>query len=130
MKPSRIIPLAALVAGLATSLAAQAYEADWKRGRIYYRTVCTACHTDNPVGGINPNSRLKAEWIAYLQADKHAKGKDKVSTYVSVAYRTSIKASNKAAEKYIAVPEKELAEDIKAFLLKGAKDGDAPASCS
>jgi len=24
----------------------------------------------------------------------------------------------------------ELAEDVKAFLLKGAKDGDAPASCS
>ena len=28
------------------------------------------------------------------------------------------------------VPPQVLADDIKAFLLKGAKDGDAPATCS
>jgi hypothetical protein len=53
-----------------------------------------------------------------------------VSHYLSVAYRQSVRASNRAAEKFAAVPEAELAADVKAFLLKGAKDGDAPASCS
>ena len=62
--------------------------------------------------------------------DKHAKGKETVSKYVSKAYRASIKSANKAAEKFAETPDQELADDIKAFLLKGAKDGDAPASCS
>jgi cytochrome c5 len=130
MKVFRLIPAAAMTALLATSFSAQAYEADWKRGRVYYRSVCTACHVANPVGSINPSARLKVEWAAYLSADKHAKGKDKLSQFVSKAYRASIKATNKAAEKFADVPDQELAEDIKAFLLKGAKDGDAPASCS
>lgn len=130
MTVSRLLPAATLAALLAATFSAQAYEADWKRGRVYYRSVCTACHVANPVGSINPSTRLKVEWVAYLGADKHAKGKDKVSTYVSKAYRTSIKATNKAAEKFIDVPDAELAADIKAFLVKGAKDGDAPASCS
>lgn len=120
----------ALSLALGASWGAQAYEADWKRGRIYYRSVCTSCHVAMPIGGINPSARSKAEWAAYLQADKHAKGKEAVKHYFSKAYRTSIKAGNKAAEKFIDVPEQELADDVKAFLLKGAKDGDAPATCN
>ena len=126
----RIIPTIIAIAAFTLSMSAQAYDADWKRGRVYYRSVCTACHVANPVGGINPSTRAKVEWVAYLGADKHAKGKDKVSTYISKTYRASIKATNKAAEKFINVPDEELAADIKAFLMKGAKDGDAPASCS
>ena len=118
------------LAALGVATQAAAYDGDWKRGRIYYRSVCTSCHVASPVGGINPSSKTKAEWTAYLQADKHAKGKDSVAQYVSQGYRNSIKSANKAAEKFADVPDKELAEDIKAFLLKGAKDGDAPASCS
>ncbi len=118
------------LAALGSATQAAAYDGDWKRGRIYYRSVCTSCHVASPIGGINPSSKTKAEWTAYLQADKHAKGKDTVNHYVSQGYRNSIKSANKAAEKFAEVPEKELAEDIKAFLLKGAKDGDAPASCS
>jgi hypothetical protein len=41
-----------------------------------------------------------------------------------------VKASNKAAEKFADVPEKDLYEDLKAFVIKGAKDGDSPASCN
>lgn len=122
-------PLLAAVT-LVLSLSAQAYEADWKRGRIYYRSVCTSCHVAMPVGSINPSSKTKAEWTAYVQTDKHAKGKDSVKQYVSKAYRASIKAGNKAAEKFADTPDAELLDDIKAFLLKGAKDGDSPASCS
>jgi hypothetical protein len=130
MRHTPILSALAAISLLAASLPAQAYDSDWKRGRVYYRSVCTSCHVASPVGSINPSSKTKAEWTAYLQADKHAKGKDKVSGYYSKAYRTSIKAGNKAAEKFIDVPDQELADDLKAFLLKGAKDGDAPASCS
>ncbi len=130
MKHAKILSAAALITLMGASVAAQAYEADWKRGRVYYRSVCTSCHVAMPVGSINPSTKTKAEWSVYLQADKHAKDKDTVSKYVSKAYRASIKSGNKAAEKFADTPEKELMEDIKAFLIKGAKDGDAPATCS
>jgi cytochrome c5 len=130
MKSSKFLPLAALIALMGASFAAQAYDADWKRGRIYYRGVCTTCHIASPIGSINPSTKTKAEWTAYLQANKHAKGKDTVSQYYSKAYRASIKSGNKAAEKFADTPDQELADDVKAFLIKGAKDGDAPATCS
>jgi hypothetical protein len=129
---TRTTPLAAatLLVLLGATFSAQAYDADWKRGRIYYRSVCTACHLAAPVGAINPSAKTKAEWTTYLMLDKHAKGKDTVRQYVGKPYRASVKATNKAAEKFADVPDQELYEDIKAFLIKGAKDGDAPASCS
>ena len=122
--------VAALIVLLAATSAANAYDADWKRGRVYYRSVCTSCHTASPVGAINPSTRAKADWNAYVMLDKHAKGKDTVSKYVGTAYRASIQSTNKAAEKFAATPDKELMEDIKAFLVRGAKDGEAPATCS
>ena len=121
---------AALLALLGASFSVQAYDADWKRGRVYYRSVCTSCHVALPLGSINPSTKTKADWSAYLALDKHAKAKDTVSKYVSKAYRASIKSGNKAAEKFAETPDKELQDDIKAFLIKGAKDGDAPATCS
>lgn len=130
MKLRKFLPVTALLALMGASFAAQAYDADWKRGRVYYRSVCTSCHVASPVGSINPSTKTKADWTAYLLTDKHAKGKDTVSKYISKDYRASIKATNKAAAKFADVPDKELLEDIKAFLLKGAKDGDSPASCS
>lgn len=127
----RPLALAALAASL-TLLAgtASAYDGDWKRGRIYYRSVCTACHAAQAGGSIAPSDMTKAQWQTYLQADKHAKGKDSMKQYLSKAYRASIKAQNKAAEKFADVPEAELYEDLKAFVIRGAKDGDSPASCS
>lgn len=130
MKLRKFLPVTALLALMGASFAAQAYDADWKRGRVYYRSVCTSCHVASPVGSINPSTKTKADWTAYLLTDKHAKGKDTVSKYISKDYRASIKATNKAAAKFADTPDKELLEDIKAFLLKGAKDGDSPASCS
>jgi cytochrome c5 len=127
----RIALSAFLAAGLlGASTLATAYDADWKRGRVYYRSVCTACHAAQAGGSIAPSTMTKAQWASYLQADKHAKGKDSLKQYVSKSYRASIKSQNKAAEKFADVPDDELFEDIKAFVTKGAKDGDAPASCS
>lgn len=128
---TRHIASALIAAGLvcASSLAT-AYDADWKRGRVYYRSVCTACHAAQAGGSIAPSTMNKAEWGKYLLADKHAKGKDSLKQYVSKAYRASIRSQNKAAEKFADVPDEEMLEDIKAFVIKGAKDGEAPASCS
>ena len=82
------------------------------------------------VAPASTTTKTKAEWAAYLQADKHAKGKDSLKHYFSKSYRASIRAQNKAADKYADLPDEELAADLKAFVIKGAKDGDAPASCN
>ncbi len=122
--------LAAVLFGvLAAPLAAHA-EGDWKKGRIYYRMVCTACHTEKTGAAIPPVGRTKAEWTAYLSADKHAKGKDTVSHYISQKYRESIKDSNKAAAKFVSEPDAQLMDDVRAFIMRSAKDGEVPASCS
>jgi len=123
-----------LLIGLATCLLgaplmARAYEGDWKRGHVYYRMVCTECHKTQQCGVIGPNTRTRAEWAAYLQADKHAKGKDSLKHYLSKSYRASIASSNKAAAKFADVPEQELFEDLSAFVTRSAKDGDAPTGC-
>jgi len=113
-------------------LMSTAYGADgnWKRGRVYYQRVCTACHKAKTGAPVAPNSRTIADWTAYLNADKHAKGTESLKNYLSTGYRASVKATNKAAEKYADIPDEQLFNDVKAFMLKGAKDGDAPASCS
>jgi len=128
MKRKFGLKVLALMLCAGTISAAQAYDAEWKRGRIYYRQVCTACHTAELKKTIEPNGRTMAEWAAYFQADKHGKGT--VKHYFSSQYRDSIKAKNPAAAKYAALPEKDLIEDVKAFLHKSAKDGDSPAGCS
>lgn len=130
MKTKLSIAIILAVLGTTTYSAALAAEGDWKRGRVYYRQVCTSCHMAQTGKAIAPTSRTKAEWTSYLQADKHNKGKDTVKNYVSQAYRNSIKATNKAAEKFADVPDQQLMDDIKSFVLHGAKDGDSPASCS
>ena len=119
-----------LLGAILAPMAAAAADTDWKRGRIYYRMVCTACHEAQAGGSIAPSTRTKAEWATYLQADKHAKGKDSLKYYLSKEYRDKIKATNKAAAKYADVSDQDLLNDIKAFVTKGAKDGDSPASCS
>ena len=129
ISPVYALSLCLLGYGL-TASAANAADGDWKRGRVYYQKVCTECHTAKAGGAIAPNTRTMAEWAAYLKGDKHAKGKDSLKKYASKDYRSSIKGTNKAAEKYAEVPDEQLFNDIKAFMIKGAKDGDSPASCS
>jgi cytochrome c5 len=92
--------------------------------------VCTACHANQAGCSIAPNTMTKAEWTAYLQKDKHAKGKDSLKQYVSKNYRASIRSQNKGADKFADLSDEELYEDLKAFVTKGAKDGYAPATCS
>jgi cytochrome c5 len=129
VSPACAVSLCVLGIALHT-IGAHAADGDWKRGRVYYQKVCTDCHTAKAGGALAPNTRTIAEWTAYLNADKHAKGKEALKKYVSREYRASVKGTNKAAEKYAEVPDEQLFNDIKSFMLKGAKDGDSPASCS
>lgn len=120
--------LALVSIGLNSAMA----DTNWKRGRIYYRLVCTACHKAETGQTISPSTRTMAEWKAYMHADKHAssgKAKPKVSYYISTEYRESVKDSNKAAARLIALPEQDLLQDITAFVVHGAKDSDTPATC-
>lgn len=113
----------------ANSTVSMAYEGNWKRGDVYYRMVCTDCHKTQPCGAIGPSSRSRAEWKAYLDADRHAKGKEALRPYFSKPYRASIADRNKAAAKFADVPESELLADVHAHLMRSAKDGDAPTGC-
>mgnify|MGYP003472381959 FL=1 len=122
--------LVAGILGAMTAGSVSAADGDWKRGRVYYRMVCTDCHVSKAGGAIAPSTKTKAEWAAYIQADKHAKGKDSLKYYVSKKYRDSIKATNKAAAKYDDVSDAALLDDVKAFALHGAKDSDSPAGCN
>ena len=130
MKHGNKLLTAIVLGGMLLTLTAQAADGNWKRGRIYYRMVCTACHTDQPSGSISPATMTIAEWKTYLDADKHANGKDNVSYYVSKAYRESVKDSNKAAAKFIEMPDEALMADVRAFVIHGAKDSDNPARCN
>ena len=121
--------LGLLVLPFAVPVPVHAADADWKRGRVYYRFVCTDCHKQQG-GEISPTSRTMAEWKAYFAAGKHEKGKSSLRYFMSKPYRESIKGKNQAAAKFIDVPEEELWKDVQAFAIRGAKDGDAPAKCN
>jgi cytochrome c2 len=122
--------LTAVVAA-ATSIA-QAAEPDWRLGRVYYRMICTGCHNAQAGHSVAPGEKTKAEWTAYFTADAHdssGKSNPKVSYFVSKAYRESVKDTNKAAAKFLTMPESDLLASVKAFTVYGAKDSDNPQSC-
>lgn len=130
MKKIKHVLTTCLVAVLMSPYIAWAGDGNWKMGRIYYRMVCTACHKSEAGKSIAPSTMKKAEWEAYLAADSHAAGKDKLSYYVSMDYRNSIKDSNRAAAKFSKVPNDKMTADLKAFVMHGAKDGPSPARCN
>ena len=88
-----LIPVTFLfVAPVETLIAGE--EGNWKRGRIYYRMVCTSCHKEMAGKSISPVSKTIAEWKKYVELDKHdSSGKSNASLkyYTSQAYRESIK---------------------------------------
>ena len=133
-KKSLIAGLALIItSGITMDIAVAAGKANWKRGRVYYRMVCTVCHIQETGAAISPNSLTIAEWNAYMDADKHdatGKSNPKLSHYTSKSYRESIKDSNKAAKKFLKMPDAALFADVKSFVVHGAKDSDTPASCN
>ena len=127
LRPLAATALAAVLAGPAI-----AAEGNWRVGRIYYRMVCTACHVEATGESIAPSTRTKAEWTEYLAADQHAtngQANPSLRYYVSQEYRASIKDTNKAAAKFIDIPNEEMFANLEAFVIRGAQDSDTPAGC-
>ncbi len=124
-----------VAAALALAVAGEsaAVEPNKKRGRVYFKMVCTVCHVQEADRTISPNARSMAEWTAYMDADKHdASGKSDpaVSYYTSTTYRESIKDNNKAAKKFLRLPADQIYADVRAFVVGGARDSDTPTSCN
>ena len=114
------------------ALAGDEEAGDWRLGRIYYRTTCTACHKQMTGEGISPASRTIAEWKAYLDSDRHdqsGRSNSSVSYYASREFRESVRDRNKVADKLIDLSDEELMADVQAFLVHGASDSDNPTRC-
>jgi hypothetical protein len=95
--------------------------------------VCTACHVDMTGHTISPASRTMDEWRTYLDADRHdtsGRTNPSVRYYLYQDYRESIKDENKAAKKFLRLPNDQLYADIYQFTVNGAKDSDTPATCN
>jgi hypothetical protein len=119
--------------GCSSAVLAGDVEPNRMRGQFYFKMVCTVCHVQMTGKAIPPKSRKMAEWRAYFEADKHdSSGKTiaTVSYYVSQEYRQSIRASNKAAEKYLFLSDPELFADIQLFMISGAEDSSTPGWCN
>ena len=133
MKHHKSIIAALVVILLGMSSMAEAAKGNWKKGRIYYRMVCTDCHVKEAGGKISPNEKTKAEWLDYFEKNIHGPqdvtAKYAASYFVSREYRESIKDTNRAAKKLLKIPDEQLLEDVKAFLVHTAKDSDQPTSC-
>lgn len=132
MKARSFAKLSVAAALLSIGASAFAYEGDLKRGRLYFRQICTTCHQQMLGKPIAPNERLKADWAAYIKADKHDKtGKSNPSVryFTTKAYRETIKDKNKAAEKLLNANDAELYADVQAWLQYSAKDSDNPSGC-
>ena len=44
---------------------------NWKKGRIYYKMVCSECHAREAGGKISPSEKTKAQWIDYFEKNIH-----------------------------------------------------------
>ena len=132
MKNRKGIFVGLLVVLLGFSSLAEA-KGNWKKGRIYYRMVCTECHIEKAGGAISPAEKTKAEWTDYFEKNIHgpqdAPAKFAASYFVSSEYRESIKDTNRAAKKMLKVPADKLLEDVITFVRHTAKDSDQPSRC-
>lgn len=132
MKNRKGIFVGLLVVLLGFSSLAEA-KGNWKKGRIYYRMVCTECHVEQAGGAISPSEKTKVEWVDYFDKNIHGPQgeptKFTASYFVSKDYRESIKNTNRAAKKMLKIPEEQLLEDVKAFVVHTAKDSDQPSRC-
>ena len=133
MKHNKSIFALVMIVLLGFSSLAEARKGNWKKGRIYYKMVCTECHKEQAGGAISPSEKTKAEWVDYFEKNIHGPQdeptKFTASYFVSKDYRESIKDTNRAAKKLLKIPEEQLLEDVKAFVVHTAKDSDQPSRC-
>jgi hypothetical protein len=125
--------IAVILLGLSSLTSADEVKGNWKKGRVYYRMVCTECHTQQAGHKISPAEKTRAEWLDYFEKNIHgpqdAPAKYAASYFISQEYRESIKDTNRAAAKMLDIPDDQLLADVKAFLVHTAKDSDQPSRC-
>lgn len=102
-------------------------DGNWKRGRIYYRATCTACHVDQIGGSIAPAEKVIAEWQEWIDSDD---GGTHLDEYTSQAYRNSVADNNRVAAKFAPISNNDMRADVRAFVIHGAKDSATPATCN
>lgn len=121
-----ILATATVLALPATQAAAQE-DGEWKKGRIYYRAVCTSCHEAEIGESISPAAYTIQEWKDYIASEA---GGAHVSEYTAQAYREAVAPDNKVAKAFAALPDETVFADVRAFVIYGAKDSDTPATCN
>lgn len=133
MKYKTPLSLILMIGLLGINAAADAEKGNWKKGRIYYKMVCSECHAELTGSKFSPADKTKAEWSMYFDQGEHAMANDSVNHalnyYASSEYRESIKDSNRAAAKMLKIPEAQLMADVEAFTLHAAMDSDQPSRC-
>ena len=124
--------LSILIVMISATAFADNKSGNWRRGRVYYRLVCTSCHKAENGQAISPSEFTIAEWNTIIDNDLHApagNANPSIRYYVSRAYREWVKNTNKAAKKFLEIPEQELLKDLHSFVIRGAKDSDTPMRC-
>ncbi len=97
----------ALISSLAVAVFAGTKGSETK-GKYYFKQNCKTCHTKGAAGGeITPLNKKMAQWTAYFQAGKHARGKEPLTKYM---------------------PQEQL-RDVQAFLTNHAADSLQPETC-
>jgi len=128
----QFLAVAAVVIFPQIEQALAADKANWKIGRVYNRLVCNSCHRQDGGKVVSPYDRNKVDWTAYFLSDAHdvtGKTNPSVRHYMSTDYRQSIKSVNKAAAKFVDMPNAQMEAHVIAFYHHGAKDSDTPAKC-
>jgi len=122
-----LIAAAASLLALTTAEAIAEEPGNWKKGRLYYRAVCTACHVDEAGGSIAPAEYKIQEWKDYLEAER---GVEHVGQYIAQSHREAAAPENKVAAAFAKLTDEELLADVRAFVVYGAKDSATPATCN
>ena len=61
-----ITVLVAIILGL-SPVANAAKKGNLKKGRIYFKMVCSECHASEAGGKISPAQKNKADWLDYFE---------------------------------------------------------------
>lgn len=78
------------------------------KGKYYFKKTCKPCHTKTAEGGeVTPLAKTQAQWKAYFEAGKHAKGKETLDKVLT-------------AQQLV---------DVQLFLVNHASDSPQPETC-
>jgi mono/diheme cytochrome c family protein len=109
MKFGKGLKLAVILASLGAFVTlAVAGRASETKGKYYFKKNCKTCHAKGSENGeVTPLTKTQAQWKAYIESGKHAKGKEQISKYLT--------------------PEQ--IQDVEAFLVAHASDSPQPETC-